>query len=171
MYITIHYGNRDATLKPSKPSRSRCPFSLPLFVFPRPPMISLLSSRFSNPSQSSLASPIEPTSTTISLYQQDEGVFSSTSHFLRAHPLFAPEDETITGPRALSAFQLGNQRCISQEYVPMQYSLLPPSRYPLSESDLRLLAISTHMTELSYAISDIQTRIFGVPALFNAVPE
>lgn len=28
-------------------------------------------------------------------------------------------------------------------------------------SDLRLLAISTNMTELSYNISDIQTRIFG----------
>jgi hypothetical protein len=28
-------------------------------------------------------------------------------------------------------------------------------------SDIRLLAVSTHMTELSYAISDIQTRIFG----------
>ena len=28
--------------------------------------------------------------------------------------------------------------------------------------DLQLLAISTHITELSYSISDIQTRIFGV---------
>ena len=28
-------------------------------------------------------------------------------------------------------------------------------------SDIRLLAVSTHMTELSYSISDIQTRIFG----------
>ena len=27
--------------------------------------------------------------------------------------------------------------------------------------DLRLLAVSTHITELSYSISDIQTRIFG----------
>ncbi|KAF8634585.1 hypothetical protein AX17_004174 [Amanita inopinata Kibby_2008] len=33
------------------------------------------------------------------------------------------------------------------------------------DSDLRLLAISTHMTELSYAISDIQTRIFEIQEL------
>lgn len=32
----------------------------------------------------------------------------------------------------------------------------------LSFRDIRLLAISTHVTELSYAISDIQTRIFGL---------
>ncbi|CDO69635.1 hypothetical protein BN946_scf184851.g23 [Trametes cinnabarina] len=34
-----------------------------------------------------------------------------------------------------------------------------------SHEDLRLLAISTHMTELSYAISDIQTRIFEIQEL------
>ncbi|KAH9852647.1 hypothetical protein C2E23DRAFT_868490 [Lenzites betulinus] len=34
-----------------------------------------------------------------------------------------------------------------------------------SQEDLRLLAISTHMTELSYAISDIQTRIFEIQEL------
>ncbi|KAH8832758.1 hypothetical protein DL96DRAFT_1704811 [Flagelloscypha sp. PMI_526] len=33
------------------------------------------------------------------------------------------------------------------------------------EEDLRLLAISTHMTELSYAISDMQTRIFEIQEL------
>ncbi|KAF7370537.1 GAR domain-containing protein [Mycena sanguinolenta] len=33
------------------------------------------------------------------------------------------------------------------------------------EDDLRLLAISTHMTELSYTISDIQTRIFEIQEL------
>ena len=31
----------------------------------------------------------------------------------------------------------------------------------LSFRDIRLLAISTHITELSYAVSDVQTRIFG----------
>ena len=31
----------------------------------------------------------------------------------------------------------------------------------LSSRDIRLLAISTHITELSYAVSDVQTRIFG----------
>ncbi|KAL0575187.1 hypothetical protein V5O48_006781 [Marasmius crinis-equi] len=34
-----------------------------------------------------------------------------------------------------------------------------------SQEDLRLLAISTHMTELSYMISDIQTRIFEIQEL------
>lgn len=34
-----------------------------------------------------------------------------------------------------------------------------------SQEDLRLLAVSTHMTELSYAISDIQTRIFEIQEL------
>lgn len=50
-------------------------------------------------------------------------------------------------------------------------------RYQVSIShrgrDLRLLAISTHMTELSYTISDIQTRIFGTiecARLFNQLP-
>lgn len=95
-------------------------------------MLSLLSSRFSNLSQSSLTSPIEPNSSTISLYQQDEGLFSSaSSSFPRAHPPFAPEDDTITGPRALSAFQ---QMCISQEYVPCN---IPPSSIPISSQRIR----------------------------------
>ncbi|KAJ7066550.1 hypothetical protein C8F01DRAFT_1123668 [Mycena amicta] len=34
-----------------------------------------------------------------------------------------------------------------------------------SQDDLRLLAVSTHMTELSYTISDIQTRIFEIQEL------
>ncbi|KAL0065845.1 hypothetical protein AAF712_007148 [Marasmius tenuissimus] len=34
-----------------------------------------------------------------------------------------------------------------------------------SQEDIRLLAISTHMTELSYMISDIQTRIFEIQEL------
>ncbi|KAK7061049.1 hypothetical protein VNI00_000784 [Paramarasmius palmivorus] len=34
-----------------------------------------------------------------------------------------------------------------------------------SQEDLRLLAVSTHMTELSYMISDIQTRIFEIQEL------
>ncbi|EIW58288.1 uncharacterized protein TRAVEDRAFT_47454 [Trametes versicolor FP-101664 SS1] len=34
-----------------------------------------------------------------------------------------------------------------------------------TQEDIRLLAVSTHMTELSYAISDIQTRIFEIQEL------
>lgn len=41
------------------------------------------------------------------------------------------------------------------------YLVLPDLPEPLLHSDLRILAISTHMTELSYSISDIQARIFG----------
>jgi hypothetical protein len=33
-------------------------------------------------------------------------------------------------------------------------------------SDLEILTISTHITELSYSISDIQTRIFGAQTAF-----
>ncbi|KAK2463529.1 hypothetical protein APHAL10511_004280 [Amanita phalloides] len=57
------------------------------------------------------------------------------------------DDETITAPCALTATKLRKQNN-SQD-----------------DSDLRLLAISTHMTELSYAISDIQTRIFEIQEL------
>ncbi|KAJ7642700.1 hypothetical protein DFH06DRAFT_1051990, partial [Mycena polygramma] len=45
---------------------------------------------------------------------------------------------------------------------------LPPSTKhgkQKSQEDLRLLAVSTHMTELSYTISDIQTRIFEIQEL------
>ncbi|KAF8216581.1 hypothetical protein K438DRAFT_1797486 [Mycena galopus ATCC 62051] len=45
----------------------------------------------------------------------------------------------------------------------------PPSnghgKQKSQEDDLRLLAISTHITELSYTISDIQTRIFEIQEL------
>ncbi|KAF8141521.1 hypothetical protein EV363DRAFT_1391973 [Boletus edulis] len=34
-----------------------------------------------------------------------------------------------------------------------------------SQEDIRLLAISTHVTELSYAVSDVQTRIFEIQEL------
>ncbi|KAG9313067.1 hypothetical protein JVU11DRAFT_6507 [Chiua virens] len=34
-----------------------------------------------------------------------------------------------------------------------------------SQEDIRLLAVSTHITELSYAISDVQTRIFEIQEL------
>ncbi|PPQ96279.1 hypothetical protein CVT26_005666 [Gymnopilus dilepis] len=54
------------------------------------------------------------------------------------------ENVTITANRSLSK-RLGKRRS--------------------QDSDIRLLAISTHMTELSYAISDIQTRIFEIQEL------
>lgn len=39
--------------------------------------------------------------------------------------------------------------------------LTPPPPRSLSYRDLRVLAISAQITEISYSISDIQTRIFG----------
>lgn len=35
---------------------------------------------------------------------------------------------------------------------------------PVSPRDLRLLAVSAQITEITYSISDIQTRIFGQTA-------
>ncbi|KAJ7224193.1 hypothetical protein GGX14DRAFT_144879 [Mycena pura] len=49
-----------------------------------------------------------------------------------------------------------------EENLTITAKLSPSTRHgkQKSQEDLRLLAISTHMTELSYTISDIQTRIF-----------
>ncbi|OAX36139.1 hypothetical protein K503DRAFT_772812 [Rhizopogon vinicolor AM-OR11-026] len=54
------------------------------------------------------------------------------------------EDVTITASRSLPARSNGKRK---------------------SHDDIRLLAISTHITELSYSISDIQTRIFEIQEL------
>ncbi|KAJ8586030.1 hypothetical protein M405DRAFT_744271, partial [Rhizopogon salebrosus TDB-379] len=54
------------------------------------------------------------------------------------------EDVTITASRSLLARSKGKRK---------------------SHDDIRILAISTHMTELSYSISDIQTRIFEIQEL------
>ncbi|KAM6497131.1 hypothetical protein JOM56_007604 [Amanita muscaria] len=61
--------------------------------------------------------------------------------------LHSTENETITTGVALSRMSLNSSRA-SQD-----------------DADLRLLAVSTHITELSYAISDIQTRIFEIQEL------
>lgn len=54
------------------------------------------------------------------------------------------ENLTITASRSLLARNKGKRK---------------------SQEDIRLLAISTHVTELSYSISDIQTRIFEIQEL------
>ncbi|KAH0836748.1 hypothetical protein J3R83DRAFT_8484 [Lanmaoa asiatica] len=54
------------------------------------------------------------------------------------------ENITITASRALLSRRQGKRK---------------------SQEDIRLLAISTHITELSYAISDVQTRIFEIQEL------
>lgn len=52
----------------------------------------------------------------------------------------------------------------SIEYAPISHIPNPAASHPVN-SDLQLLAISTHITELSYSISDIQTRIFEIQEL------
>ncbi|KAI0741613.1 hypothetical protein C8Q80DRAFT_1274013 [Daedaleopsis nitida] len=55
----------------------------------------------------------------------------------------------------------------SHEYVPLALvASMPTSEALLARcSNLRILAVSTHITELSYSISDIQTRIFEIQEL------
>lgn len=124
---------------------------------------SLASSRsnFSSASQTSLSYvPPSPSSSNhsassskLSLDQQDEGIrsypISRDKHLIHLrkyhnYTLTNKEDWETTEPRVRRVFALGSNSMI--EYT---------------SRDLRLLAVSTHMTELSYAISDIQTRIFG----------
>lgn len=68
------------------------------------------------------------------------------------------EDLTINVKKTLEA-DLGKQHSIEYAKITTTNSLLNANLNLCS--DLRLLAISTSMTELSYSISDIQTRIFG----------
>ena len=67
------------------------------------------------------------------------------------------ENVTITANRSM-AKKVGKQK--SQECVVTFF--FTRSFVNFLKRDIRLLAVSTHMTELSYAISDIQTRIFGM---------
>ncbi|KAF8809463.1 hypothetical protein BYT27DRAFT_7187760 [Phlegmacium glaucopus] len=68
---------------------------------------------------------------------------SSASSSKVSFDLEDEENDTITSSRAM-AKRLGKRK---------------------SQDDIRLLAVSTHMTEISYAISDIQTRIFEIQEL------
>ncbi|KAJ3502559.1 hypothetical protein NLJ89_g8831 [Agrocybe chaxingu] len=95
------------------------------------------SSNYSSPSPSSSSLPYVPPS---------PASFSSTPSASSSKVSFDLEDEenvTITANRSLSK-KLGKQKSLD---------------------DIRLLAISTHMTELSFAISDMQTRIFEIQEL------
>ena len=64
-------------------------------------------------------------------------------------------DHTITVGRVLR-----EGRRESQEYV-SHHARSRPHAHDF-RSEIRILAVSTRITELSYAISDIETRIFGV---------
>ncbi|KIM44712.1 hypothetical protein M413DRAFT_442668 [Hebeloma cylindrosporum] len=70
-------------------------------------------------------------------------ILPSPTNLIQSFGLLVKENVTITANRSMSK-KVGKQK---------------------SHEDIRLLAISTHMTELSYAISDIQTRIFEIQEL------
>ena len=69
------------------------------------------------------------------------------------------ENITITAGPPLSKKMEGKQK--SQECVCHFEVYTATDSDPRSDNELRTLAISTNMTEMSYSISDIQTRIFG----------
>lgn len=72
------------------------------------------------------------------------------------------ENITVTAKRLPTIPPSDSRQSI--EYAPLPPTPLPASSHP-PNSDLQLLAISTHITELSYSISDIQTRIFEIQEL------
>lgn len=78
------------------------------------------------------------------------------SHYREHHDhcesRFAPKTQGKTEESGVSAYS----SCLLSDMV--WWSML---KRALSFRDIRLLAVSTHITELSYAISDVQTRIFG----------
>ncbi|KAF5387376.1 hypothetical protein D9757_005707 [Collybiopsis confluens] len=75
--------------------------------------------------------------------------------------IYAPPSPQSVSSASSSRMSLDQQ---DEENVTITARRLP-QRKPSHEEDLRLLAISTHMTELSYMISDIQTRIFEIQEL------
>jgi hypothetical protein len=115
---------------------------------------------------SQYATPISPTkslgsdyafSSSDSLNSGDEGV---RFYLAEGTPtlIITIENATVTvGPGAVTL--QGTQRRQSQEYVHTLSDISRSDRRVYR--DIRLLAISTHITELSYTLSDIQTRIFG----------
>lgn len=64
---------------------------------------------------------------------------------------------TVTGPRSPTK---------PYQNVPLEYVKLakccPFNRLNDSSSEIRLLAASAQITEVSYSVSDIHTRIFGM---------
>lgn len=87
---------------------------------------------------------------------------------------FPSENVTITSG---SSKQLKNGRRKSQEFVPNRsYQSNHPADNPYLNiirhtlRDLEFLATSTHITELSYGISDIQARIFGAFRVLGSHP-
>ncbi|KAF8074837.1 hypothetical protein FPV67DRAFT_1575016 [Lyophyllum atratum] len=74
-----------------------------------------------------------------------------------------PSPSSPSGGSASSSKLSLNQE--DEENATITRSLSKKAGKQRSQEDLRLLAVSTHMTEVSYAISDIQTRIFEIQEL------
>ncbi|KAF7309843.1 GAR domain-containing protein [Mycena indigotica] len=77
---------------------------------------------------------------------------------------------SLRSPPSPSSMSSSSSRSLHQEdeeNLTITTKLAPSTRKgkQKSQEDLRLLAISTHITELSYTISDIQTRIFEIQEL------
>ncbi|KNZ74512.1 hypothetical protein J132_06466 [Termitomyces sp. J132] len=87
---------------------------------------------------------------------------SISSSSFKADPALPPS------PSSLSASSISSHYPSDQEdedNVTVTRSLMKKDGKQRSQEDLRLLAVSTLMTELSYSISDIQTRIFEIQEL------
>ncbi|KAF5383713.1 hypothetical protein D9615_003661 [Tricholomella constricta] len=96
-------------------------------------------------------------STTISSHSSNISSSSQTNLTL------PPSPSSLSGASASSSKLSLDQE--DEENVTITRPLSKKAGKQRSQEDLRLLAISTHMTELSYAISDIQTRIFEIQEL------
>ncbi|KAG7093628.1 hypothetical protein E1B28_007292 [Marasmius oreades] len=87
---------------------------------------------------------------------------SSQSSFistLSRHIYAPPSPSSVASSSKLSLDQQDDENLT----ITAKRSLVEGKRK--SQEDLRILAVSTHMTELSYMISDIQTRIFEIQEL------
>lgn len=79
------------------------------------------------------------------------------SHYRECHDHREPRLATKTEGKTEESGVSVHHACLLNNMV--WWSMLKKA---LSFRDIRLLAISTHITELSYAVSDVQTRIFGL---------
>ncbi|KAG6919520.1 hypothetical protein DXG01_005110 [Tephrocybe rancida] len=91
------------------------------------------------------------------------GSSPSGSSSSKADPTLPPSPSSLSASSA-SSYKLSSDQ-EDAENVTVTRSLVKKLGKQRSQEDLRLLAVSTHITELSYSISDIQTRIFEIQEL------
>ncbi|KAF5350207.1 hypothetical protein D9758_007845 [Tetrapyrgos nigripes] len=89
---------------------------------------------------------------------------SDNTNLSRSNSTYSPPSPESVGSASSSKLSLTQQDEENETITAKRAPLRKLERHTSSE-DLRLLAISTHMTELSYTISDIQTRIFEIQEL------